>query len=119
MGAINNSLTGVDAGLIDNLVDVFYEKMLADYRVNRFFTHRTSQQQQADALKRVLHYALSVDLRDNEQWRTLLDNYFMVALARVEGTHSLVTGNDFMFLLDVLAARRFGRLTCSAMRIRI
>lgn len=116
MSAINHSLTGIDAELIGKIVDVFYEKMFADYRVNRFFTTRTSQQEQAEALKRILNYELSVDQRDHEQWRTLLDNYFMTAFARVEGTHSLVTGNDFMFLLDVIGGQEIRpiNLLCDA-----
>lgn len=116
MSAINHSLTGVDGGLIDNVVDVFYEKMLADYRINRFFTTRTSQQEQAGALKRILNHELNAERRDNEQWLELLNNYFMTAFARVEGTHSLVTGNDFMFLLDVIGGQEIRpiNLLCDA-----
>jgi hypothetical protein len=90
--------------------------MLDDYRVNRFFTTRTTLQQQAEALKRILNYKLSANQHDSEQWKGLLGDYFMTAFARVEGTHSLVTGNDFMFLLDVIGGQEIRpiNLLCDA-----
>jgi hypothetical protein len=116
MGAINYSQTGINAELISGIVEVFYQKMLDDYRVNRFFTTRTTLQQQAEALKRILNYKLSANQHDSEQWKGLLGDYFMTAFARVEGTHSLVTGNDFMFLLDVIGGQEIRpiNLLCDA-----
>lgn len=108
--------TGIDTGLISSIVDLLYDKMLTDYRLNRYFTVRTTQQEQADALKGLLNHALSGQQRDGEQWRELLGNYFITAFARVEGTHSLVTGNDFMFLLDVVGGQEIRpiNLLCDA-----
>lgn len=47
MGTNIQSQVDVDVELISGSVDVFYQKMLGDYRANRFFTTRTTQQQQA------------------------------------------------------------------------
>lgn len=105
----------IDAKLISDIVDVFYDKMLSDYRVNRYFTRRTTQQEQADALKKYLNHAIGGDTH-SEQYLELLSNYFMTAFARVEGSHSLVTGNDFMFLLDVIGGQDIRPITllCNA-----
>ncbi len=84
---------------VDHIIDVFQDKMLSDYRVNRFFNNRTASEQSLP-LKNLVKAALSA--RRDTDWSELLDAYFMANFARGNSKPSLVTGNDFMFLLDVI-----------------
>ncbi|MDD4915488.1 MAG: hypothetical protein PHW13_10705 [Methylococcales bacterium] len=93
-----------DTALIASLVDRLYDKMLDDYRINRFFFTRPVADQTA-ALKCYIN-ALLADPRPSEaEISDLLDEYFTVAFARTNAKPSLVTGRDFSFLLDIVGGR--------------
>ncbi|WP_347987941.1 hypothetical protein [Methylomonas sp. AM2-LC] len=114
---INNSVEipseyigSVDIGSISAIVDLWYEMMLDDYRVNRFFYSRPIAEQSAP-LKTFLAAALGSNKHSSTDLATLLGDYFMAAFARGNAHPSLVTGNDFAFLLDVIGGREIRTVT--------
>lgn len=96
------SIPGLDQTLLEQIIDKCFEKMQDDYRVNRFFNSNplTEQTKPLKALvKKVLNGA-----RVHEHLN-LLDEFFRAAFARSNAKPSLVTGNDFAFLLDVIGGQ--------------
>lgn len=81
--------------MIDKLIDIFYLKMLDDYRVNRFFNPQDQDQQQA-ALKTLIIATCSAAIYDDNDIKNLLDNFFMLNFSRSK-RKSFVTGSDFSF----------------------
>lgn len=68
-----------DGNWVGRIVDVFYAKMLDDYRINRFFCTRPAAEQAA-ALKAYLKaYAGNFNSKD-EKVLAALDHYFTVLL---------------------------------------
>lgn len=90
-----------DTGLINQITDLLYAKLHDDYRINRFFGSRPLAEQ-TDALKAYLQSLFGAGNHDNSQLLSLLDDFFTAAFARNNAKPSLVTGNDFMFLLDIV-----------------
>lgn len=90
--------------LIAAVVDRLYDRMLADYRINRFFFTRPAAEQGA-ALQLYLNALLSDPRPAPAAISALLDDYFTVAFARSNAKPSLVTGRDFSFLLDIVGGR--------------
>jgi truncated hemoglobin YjbI len=105
-----NNLTFTDTQLISKIVDVFYPKMLDDYRVNRFFRGRPPEEQ-TQPLKFFLNAALSGAKQPNYQLRHLLNDYFTAAFARTNEKPSLVNGQDFGFLLEAIGGREIRPIT--------
>jgi hemoglobin len=99
--------TVLDTVTVNKIVDVFYSTMLDDYRINRFFFTRPISDQ-TDALKAYLAVAVCGGKGDLYE---LLDNYFTVAFARTNAKPSMVTGNDFAFLLDVVGGQEIRTIT--------
>lgn len=99
-----------DEALIGAVVDVLYGKMLEDYRVNRFFSGRPVDEQ-TEPLKAFLKAALGEADNADSELLELLDDYFMAGFARTNTTHSLVTGNDFAFLLDIIGGQEIRTIT--------
>lgn len=91
--------------VLDRIVDAFHDKMLGDYRVNRFFNNKPAAEQ-STPLKALVKAATFKPADQDIDWTTLLDAYFMAAFARNNAKPSLVTGNDFMFLLDVIGGEQ-------------
>lgn len=87
---------------IDLLVELSFEKMRADYRVNRFFNN-ISPQQQIEPLKELLSIVIHGGKWDENM--DLVDDVFTALFARNNAKPSLVTGRDFGFLLDVIGGR--------------
>ena len=79
---------------IDSIVDVFYEKLLADYHVSRYFNDH-DEDQQREALKTFLA-ACSGSNDASSEINDLLNEYFLVAFAR-EKRKSMVNESDFGF----------------------
>ncbi|WP_026602576.1 hypothetical protein [Methylomonas sp. 11b] len=95
-----------DHVLVGKILDVFYAKMLDDYRINRFFSRPAAEQ--AGTLKAYLKaYFNSAD----ERVLKALDGYFTTAFARTNAKPSLVTGNDFAFLLDIVGGQEIRSIT--------
>ena len=105
-----NNIIFTDTQLISKIVDVFYPKMLEDYRVNRFFRGKTPEEQ-TKTLKLFLNAALSGAKQPNYQLRHLLNDYFTAAFARTNEKPSVVSGNDFGFLLEVIRGRDIRPIT--------
>jgi truncated hemoglobin YjbI len=99
-----------DHVLISKIVDVFYAKMLDDYRINRFFFTRPAAEQ-ADALKAFLKAYFNTFNSADEKVLDALDGYFTTAFARTNAKPSLVTGNDFAFLLDIVGGQEIRTIT--------
>ncbi|BBL56514.1 hypothetical protein [Methylomonas koyamae] len=96
-----------DGNWVGRIVDVFYAKMLDDYRINRFFCTRPAAEQAA-ALKAYLKaYAGNFNSKD-EKVLAALDHYFTVAFAR---NNAKPGGNDFAFLPDTAGGRDSGTAT--------
>ena len=85
--------------------------MLDDYRVNRFFRSGKPFEEQTKPLKLFLNAALSGAKQPNYQLRHLLNDYFTAAFARTNEKPSLVNGQDFGFLLDVIGGRDIRPIT--------
>ena len=87
---------------INQLVDLCFEKMRADYRINRFLNSLPAEQQ-LQPLKELLAIVWQ-----GGKWQEnlqLLDDVFTALFARNNAKPSLVTGRDFEFLLDVIGGR--------------
>ena len=100
----------IDGKLIDNLIDTFYGNMLDDYRINRFFCSRPLAEQ-TDALKNYVKAELGIAKVSNAELVDLLDTCFTKSFARTNAKPSLVTGNDFAFLLDVVGGQEIRTIT--------
>ncbi|MGD0958405.1 MAG: hypothetical protein ABSB19_01220 [Methylomonas sp.] len=94
----------VDEAILSSLVDLWYEKMLEDYRINRFFYTKPLAEQTAP-LKNFLSALLRNQLPSPEELSDLLDEYFTAAFARTNAKPSLVNNQDFAFLLDIVGGR--------------
>lgn len=79
---------------INRIVDVFYDKLLADYHVSRYFNDH-DEDQQKEALKTFLT-ACSGSNDTGSSLNDLLNEYFLVAFAR-EKRKSMVNESDFGF----------------------
>jgi len=99
-----------DQAVIGKIVDVFYGKMLDDYRVNRFFFTRPAAEQ-AGALKAYLNLYFNSFNGADEKVLEALDQYFTTAFARTNAKPSLVTGSDFAFLLDIIGGQEIRAIT--------
>lgn len=87
---------------LNQVVDLCFEKMRADYRVNRFF-NSLPPEQQLQPIKELLAIVWQ-----GGKWQEnlqLLDEVFTALFARSNAKPSLVTGRDFAFLLDVIGGR--------------
>ncbi|MCK9606982.1 MAG: hypothetical protein M0R33_11115 [Methylomonas sp.] len=96
------SIPGLDPSLLEQIIDKCFEKMQDDYRVNRFFNSNPLPEQ-TKPLKALIKKLLT-GARMNEHL-DLLDDFFTAAFARSNAKPSLVTGNDFAFLLDVIGGQ--------------
>jgi len=98
----------VDEELLDRVVDLFYDKMLDDYTVNRFFSG-IPVNEQTPPLKKCLKSILA-GLDDSERITHLIDDYFMVAFGKpgMKRTHM---ASDFDFLMDIAGGKDMRVLT--------
>lgn len=86
-----------DENLISRIVDVFYQDLLDDYRVNRYFYSRPIEEQ-TKPLKSLINALLKRSLfTDKEVWE-LANDFFTAAFARGNAKPSLVNNRDFAFL---------------------
>lgn len=92
-----NSLYGRIGGksVIDNIVNNFLDKMLADYRVKRFFNDH-NEVEQREALQIYLAAALGTADNTEDELIELLDNCFIACFAR-DKRKSFVSEADFGF----------------------
>ena len=86
-----------DENLISNVVDVFYQDLLDDYRINRYFYTRPINEQ-TKPLKSLIYALLNrSQFKDKDVWE-LADDFFTAAFARGNAKPSLVNNRDFAFL---------------------
>lgn len=100
--SLSASIPSIDSVLLNKIIDGCFEKARDDYRVNRFFNNNSLSEQTKplkDFVKLVLNGAKGEALTE------ALEAYFTAAFARSNAKPSLVTGNDFVFLLDVVGGR--------------
>lgn len=91
-----NSLYGRIGGMaVNNIIDTFLGKMLADYRVRRFFNDQ-NEAAQREALQAYLTGAMGGADVSADELIELLDNCFMVCFARNK-RKSFVSEADFGF----------------------
>lgn len=97
MNAINRSLFGQIGGtaVINNIIDVFYDKMLADHRINRFF-NGSDEHEQSLALKTFIIAICDSSNKTADGIKVLLDDFFAHAFAR-DKRKSFVSGSDWGF----------------------
>lgn len=96
------AIPSIDTVLLNKIIDGCFEKALDDYRVNRFFNSNPVSEQTRplkDFIRLVLNGAKGKELTEK------LGDYFAAAFARSNAKPSLVNGNDFMFLLDIVGGR--------------
>ena len=86
-----------DENLISNIIDVFYPKLLDDFRVNRYFYTRPVAEQ-TRPLKLLINALLNINEVPQKQISELADNFFTAAFARGNAKPSLVNNRDFAFL---------------------
>ena len=96
--------------LIDTIIDTCYSKLLDDYRINRFFNSNPLQEQTA-ALKLYVNSLINQQSLSDDLTLDLLNRYFQAAFARNNHKPSLVTGNDFGFLLDIVGGQDIRPIT--------
>ena len=94
---MNETTFLADENLISNIVDVFYQDLLDDYRINRYFYSRPIEEQ-TKPLKLLIN-ALNnrSEYTDKEVWE-FADDFFTAAFARGNAKPSLVNNRDFAFL---------------------
>ena len=80
--------------VVDRIVDTFYDKLLTDYHVARYFNDH-DEDKQKEALKTFLTACSSSNDTDDDL-KDLLNEYFLVAFAR-EKRESAVNESDFGF----------------------
>lgn len=81
--------------IIAKVVDSFYDKILADYYVNRLFND-FDEEKQKEALKIFVTASCSGSSIANDDLNNLLNEYFMLAFARKK-EKSFVNESDFGF----------------------
>jgi truncated hemoglobin YjbI len=89
--------TLINDQLLSEIVDVWYEKMRDDYRINRYFYDRPLPEQAA-ALKGLLYALAGSEATEPERISELADAAFTAAFARGNAKPSLVNNRDFAFL---------------------
>lgn len=92
----------IDDNLLDKIVDLFYDKMLDDYTINRFFSGNPVLEQ-TKPLKKLLK-SIFAGLNNPEQITALIDDYFMAAFGKpgMKRTH---IASDFDFLLEIAGGK--------------
>jgi hemoglobin len=98
------------SALINQIIDTTYEKMIDDYRVNRFFNNRPLTEQTAP-LKNYVNAVISKSKLHEDEALDLLNDYFSASFARNNSKPSLVTGTDFGFLLDIVGGQEIRPIT--------
>lgn len=100
MSAISQNYNALLSGLGDKqlheIIDVFYDNMLEDYRINRFF-NRDNEAQQKDLLYNCINTVMGDNAGNEEAVEEVLDDYFLHAFSRSK-RKSFVAGSDFNFL---------------------
>ena len=87
----------VDENSISSIIDLFYQDLLDDYRVNRYFYTRPIGEQ-TNPLKSLINALINRDrFTDKEVWE-LANDFFTAAFARGNAKPSLVNNRDFAFL---------------------
>ncbi|AEG00723.1 hypothetical protein [Methylomonas methanica] len=86
-----------DENLISRIVDVFYQDLLDDYRVNRYFYSRPVEEQ-TKPLKLLIQALLNRSQFTDKQVWELANDFFTAAFARGNAKPSLVNNRDFAFL---------------------
>lgn len=92
----NEILNRLGDGVVREIIDVFYDNMLEDYRINRFF-NRDNEDQQKDLLYHCINTVMGANSVDEEGVKEVLDDYFLHAFSRSK-RKSFVAGSDFNFL---------------------
>lgn len=85
---------------IGDIVDIFYDNMLADYRVNRFF-NSSGESEQKRALKKLVIALLGGSKHTGEELTAMLDDFFMAAFAR-EKQNKFLSGSEFSFFSYII-----------------
>jgi hemoglobin len=91
--SLYNRLGGKAA--VDAVIEVFYDKMQDDYRLNRFF-NSSEHQQQKNTLKALVSGLLDGSCANEERFSALLEDFFLTCFAR-DKRKSFVGGNDWGF----------------------
>ncbi len=87
----------IDEQQLSQIVDIFFAKMLDDYRINRYFYARPFVEQTAP-LKQLLNALLGAESVEPQTLSALADGVFTAAFARGNAKPSLVNNRDFAFL---------------------
>jgi len=86
-----------DESLVSSIVDVFYQSLLDDYRINRYFAGRPLAEQ-TKPLKLLINALLNrSQFTDKDVWE-LAGDFFTAAFARGNAKPSMVNNRDFAFL---------------------
>jgi hypothetical protein len=97
----------IDDQELSQMVDMFYTKMLNDYRINRYFFTRPFVEQ-TEPLKQLLKAVFSIEPVDPETLSALADDVFTAAFARGNAKPSLVNNRDFAFLGTLMSGNIVG-----------
>ncbi|NOU14838.1 MAG: hypothetical protein HOO92_12905 [Methylococcaceae bacterium] len=92
----------IEDNLSDQIVDVFYEKLLDDYAVYRLFSGKSIAEQTAPL--KVYLKAKFAGLNNSNREAELLDEYFMAAFAR-SSVKSTPMASDFDFLMEIAGGK--------------
>lgn len=66
---------------LDKLIEVFYQKIIDDYRVTRFFCD-DGRKAQLDSLKLLIRFIIQNNPTSGDEFKALLTRFFMSAFAR-------------------------------------
>jgi hypothetical protein len=89
---------------VANIVSSFYDNMLDDYRIARFF-NSTEIEEQKSSLVSLLSALCGVVTVTDEEKEELMDNFFLNAFARSK-RKSFIAGSDFGFFGMVIEQDR-------------
>lgn len=86
-----------DESLISNIIDIFYQNLLDDYRINRYFYTRPITEQ-IKPLKLLINSLINSNGIHPKTISELADSFFTAAFGRDNARPSLVNNRDFAFL---------------------
>ncbi len=104
----SDSIPGMDTAIVGQIIDRLFEKMADDFRINRFFNAEPVKDK-TRPLKTLVTLLLN-GAKACEQ-HDALNQCFTAAFAKHNAKPSLVTGNDFAFLLDVIGGQEIRTIT--------
>lgn len=110
MALTNLRQANINEQLIDNVVDVFYNKLLDDFAINRLFSGKPIAEQTRPLKVYLKAVIKGLNDPDPDKLTDLIDDCFMAAFAKTDSKTSPMAG-DFDFLMEIAGGKDMRILT--------